>query len=278
MQQELKQSILVTGASSGIGRATVDYLAANGFGVYAGVRKVADQEDLRKIARVTPLLLDVTKQDSVEAAVKEITKAGTGLYGVVNNAGITLAGPLLSFSDAEMMEQFQVNIFGIHRVTRACFPLLLQSKGRIVMISSDSGFYATPFFGPYCASKFAVEGYSDSLRREMQLLDIKVILIEPGEINTPIWDKGQAMIERMKKSMDFPLSDLGLKLGNYAIEKGKSRGLPPVEVAKGVFHALTAEKPKVRYLICAKPFKYWMIRHLKAEKVDAMIKKALLEA
>ena len=277
MKQESTRWALVTGASTGIGRATVEYLAVNGWSVYAGVRKQIDQESLSHIEGITPLLLDVSKQDSVDTAIQEITNRGTGLDALVNNAGITLAGPLLSFNDAEMLEQFQVNFFGIHRVTRACFPMLRQSKGRIVMISSDSGFYSTPFFGPYCASKFAVEGYADSLRRELQFIDIKVIIIEPGEINTPIWDKGQAMVKRMEDHMDFPLADLGLKIGKYAIQKGKTRGILPIEVAKVVYKTITIDEPKARYLVTAKPFKYWMIRHLPAERVDKIMKKELLK-
>lgn len=184
------RSILVTGANSGIGLATAQYLASQGFHVYAGARNIATLEGLYKNSNITPVKLDVTNKEDVASVKKIIDRKASGLFGLVNNAGITKAGPLMDVSVEDLREQFEVNLFGVHQITQALFPMLLQAKGRIVMMSSDSGFFATPFVGPYCSSKFALEGYADSLRREVILCGVKVILIEPGRIMTPIWNKG----------------------------------------------------------------------------------------
>jgi short-subunit dehydrogenase len=144
------------------------------------------------------------------------------------------------------------------------------------MMSSDSGFFATPFFGPYCSSKFALEGYSDSLRREVFLCGIKVVLIEPGRITTPIWDKGEILLQHFESPSDSPFSRLAQKVGEYAIRKGRTAGLNPIEVAKVVYVALTQDKPAVRYLVAAKKLKYRMVKILPASRVDAMVQKELL--
>ena len=146
---------LITGSSSGIGKATAEVLAESGFGVYAGIRSMQHAEQFSSKNNIIPIVLDVTDPNVVLAAFKEIQKRGTGLFGLVNNAGIAKAGALMDISDEDMKEQFEVNLFGVHRVTRLFIPLLHESQGRIVMMSSDSGFFATPFFGPYCSSKFA---------------------------------------------------------------------------------------------------------------------------
>jgi short-subunit dehydrogenase len=268
----MEKWILVTGASTGIGRATAEYIAQNGFHVYAGARKKQDLDGLAQIPNIIPLQLDVTKQSDIELALSEIKKRGTGLYGVVNNAGIAVAGPLMDIPVEEIEENFNVNVFGIHRVTKACFPLLLESKGRIVMMSSDSGFFATPFFGPYCSTKFAVEGYADSLRRELLLYDVKVVLVQPGRITTPIWDKGEHLMQKFQGSI-FAKEAKGI--GDYAIRKGKTAGMNPVEVGKVVYQALTVPKPKLRYLVANNKMKYRMVKILPATTVDNMIRKEL---
>jgi NAD(P)-dependent dehydrogenase (short-subunit alcohol dehydrogenase family) len=275
--------ILVTGASTGIGQATLEYLATHGFHVYAGMRNTQDIEKWQHTHahNVIPVRLDVTNPNDVENVLEFIRNRKTGLYGLVNNAGMARAGPLMAIEEKTFQEQFEVNVFGIHRVTKAMFPLLYASRGRIVMMSSDSGFFATPFFGPYCSSKFAVEGYADSLRREIGLYDMKVILIQPGRITTPIWDKG----EQLLKQFDNPSSilamelfgDLARKVGEYAIRKGRTEGLRPVEVAKVVYQALTVPKPKVRYLIAPHTLRYRLVKILPACKVDEMVIKELRE-
>ena len=264
--------VLVTGASTGIGRAVTEYLASHGFFVYAGARKPSDLEELAKIEHVTPVKLDVTKDQDVTAAVDFVRRQGTGLFGLVNNAGIASAGPLMDIAEEELREQFEVNLIGIHRVTRGFFPLLLDSKGRIIMMSSNSGFFAAPFFGPYNASKFALEGYADSLRRELLLYDVKVVILQPGNINTPIWKKGERLLDKFPDSM-FKIE--ARKMGEYAINKGSTRGLPPRKVAEAVHKALTKKKPKLRYLIAPDRFRNFFLKRFPASWVDNIIKNEL---
>lgn len=265
-----KKWVLITGASTGIGRASAEYLANHGFRVYGGVRKDSDFDELNQLNNIMPVRLDVTNKESIRNAFNYIKTQDSGLYGLVNNAGIARAGPLMDLPVQELQEQFDVNIFGVHRVTKTFFPLLKKDRGRIIMISSDSGFFATPFFGPYCSSKFALEGYSDSLRRELLLCNMKVILIQPGRINTPIWDKGKKLLKRETKSH---LMKYAKKLGKEAIKKGKNEGIPPIEVAKLVYDALTDDNPKLRYLIAPSTLKYRLIKLLPEKWVDKMVKR-----
>nr|MDO8117211.1 SDR family oxidoreductase [Candidatus Sigynarchaeota archaeon] len=270
------RSILVTGASTGIGRAIAERLAANGFTVFAGARKEQDLEQLARIPNVEPIKLDVTSDGDVNAAVKVIERAGTGLFAVVNNAGIALAGPLADIDVADFEQQFAVNVVGVHRVTKAVLPSIIKSKGRVIMISSNSGFFAMPFFGPYCASKFATEGYSDALRRELALVDVKVVIIQPGRISTPIWDKGKGLLEKYRgREQESPFGTVGLKVGEYAIQKGNTAGLSPTKIAEAVHHALTSDKPRIRYLIAPDMFRNRMLKILPASKIDAMIHEEL---
>jgi NAD(P)-dependent dehydrogenase (short-subunit alcohol dehydrogenase family) len=267
-----KKSVLVTGANSGIGLATAQYLTSQGFHVYAGARNIAALESLLNNSNITPVKLDVTNTEDVLSAKEIIDQRATGLCGLVNNAGITKAGPLMDVSVEDLRAQFEVNVFGVHQITQAVFPLLLQTKGRIVMMSSDSGFFATPFVGPYCSSKFALEGYADSLRREVLPYGLKVILIEPGRIMTPIWKKG----EQILKSEKFVHSIFWREakaMGEYAIRKGKTSGLPSIEVAKIVYAALTAKNPKLRYIVAENKFEYQMMKILPAWYVDKMVMK-----
>ncbi len=264
------KSILVTGAGSGIGLATARYLATRGFHIYAGARNPADLKELANNANITPVKLDVTDARDVLEARRIIEQDGTGLFGLVNNAGITKVGPLMDVSVEELREQFEVNLFGVHQITQAVFPLLLQAGGRIVMMSSDSGFFATPFVGLYCSSKFALEGYADSLRREILLQGMKVIIIEPGRIRTPIWSKAEKDISNKEQVQSVFLKD-AMAMGRYAIRKGKTGGLPPDEVARVVYTALTAAKPKLRYIVADNKFEYRMMKILPASYVDKLV-------
>ena len=174
----------------------------------------------------------------------------------------------------DLYEQFDVNLFGIHRVTKAVFPLLLESKGKIVMISSDSGFYATPFFGPYCSSKFALEGYSDSLRRELLVFDVKVVIIEPGRVNTSIWEKGEESLKILLKRLKGSIFEkISKEVGEYAIEKGKTEGLNPREIAKLVHKILHIKEPKTRYLIALDKLRYRLIKILPDKMIDKKFEK-----
>jgi NAD(P)-dependent dehydrogenase (short-subunit alcohol dehydrogenase family) len=264
--------VLVTGASTGIGRAVTEFLAAHDFCVYAGARKKGDLDSLAQIENVVSIRLDVTIPEEVSAALDFVKARGTGLYALVNNAGNVVAGPLMDIPTADLNTQFEVNLYGVHRVTRTFFPLILESKGRIIMVSSNAGFFAAPFFGPYNASKFAVEGYSDSLRRELLLYDVKVIIIQPGSINTPIWRKGEALLETFPDSM-FEVE--ARKIGEYAIRKGTTEGLPPIMVAEEVHKALTKKKPKLRYIVAPDRLRNFLLKHFPASWIDKTIKKEL---
>lgn len=264
--------ILITGASTGIGRACAEYLAQNGFKVYAGARKQEDIIELDSIDNITSLKIDVTDYASIKNATNQIKENKSGLFGLINNAGIAKGGPLMEIPVEELQHQFNVNLFGIHRVTKACFPLLLESKGRIIMMSSNSGFFASPFFGPYNSSKFALEGYSDSLRRELALFGVKVVIIQPGRIKTPIWDKGEDLLHKFDGTM---FENFIRELGTYAIEKGKNDSLDPNEVAKLVFEGLTKEKPKTRYMIVPDKFRNRMLKILPDKMIDKIILKEL---
>jgi short-subunit dehydrogenase len=264
--------VLVTGANSGIGRATAEYLAANGFHVYAGARDTRTLESLGKNPNVTAVKLDVTNMADIIEVKKIIEGKGTGLFGLVNNAGITKAGALMDVSVEDMREQFEVNLFGVHQVTQALFPFILQSKGRMVMMSSDSGFFATPFVGPYCSSKFALEGYSDSLRREITSYGVKIIIIEPGRVVSAIWDKGEKILADAKYINSIFWNE-AKALGEYSIRKGKTEGLPPIEVAKIVHQALTLENPKLRYIVAKNSFEYMLMKISPAWYVDRLVLK-----
>lgn len=269
-----QKSVLVTGASSGIGLATAEYLAAQGFHIYAGARDKNALLFLSKISNITPVKLDVTDTSDIIEVKRIIEEKATGLFGLVNNAGITKAGPLMDVTVEDMRAQFEVNLFGIHQITRALFPFILQATGRIVMMSSDSGFFATPFVGPYCSSKFAVEGYSDSLRREITPYGVKVILIEPGRIATPIWDKGEKMLMSAKHQNSIFWKEVKA-LGDYSIRKGKTTGLSPLVVAKIVYQALILKKPKLRYIVARNSFEYRLMKILPSWYVDRLVLKKL---
>ena len=244
---------LVTGTSSGIGEASARHLAGLGFNVFAGVRK---SEDGERVAgpRIEPVIIDVTDDASVAAAAETIGAAvgNSGLAGLVNNAGIAVAGPLEFIDIAEFQRQLDVNVTGVLRTTQAMLPHLRNARGRIVNISSIGGRVAVPLVGPYAASKFALEGMSDSLRRELRPWGMHVALIEPGAVATPIWDKGVDQADEMDR--DAP-PEVRQRYGEVidavrkASEKNRTDGVPPQEVAEAVAHALTADKPKTRYLV-----------------------------
>ena len=244
---------VVTGASTGIGEATALHLASLGFNVFAGVRKDADAERI-KGDRIEPLKIDVTDQASVDAAAETVTEAAgnTGVAALVNNAGIAVAGPLEFIPIQEFERQLDVNVTGVLRATQAFMPLIRQARGRIVNISSIGGRVAAPLVGPYAASKFAIEGLSDSLRRELRPWGIHVSLIEPGAVATPIWGKS---LDESQELVDQAPPELNERYGEVidAIQKlsrkNATDGVPPQEVADAVAHAITADKPKTRYLV-----------------------------
>lgn len=250
----MMKNVLVTGASTGLGRSLALHLAGSGWRVFAGVRKSSDAEALAAEAQgeLLPLRLDVTAQESVAAAIGKIS-AGTGgqLHGLVNNAGIYLGGPLELMQPEEIEQTFAVNVTGLLRVTRACLPMLRAAGGRIINISSISGLVALPGVSVYAASKHAVEAITDSLRVELAPFGVRVIAVEPGGIKTPLWGKGVARDAAMPtdpstvavQELYAPIVKLLRKLN------ARPAGLPPEAVAKVVADALEAGRPKNRYLV-----------------------------
>jgi NAD(P)-dependent dehydrogenase (short-subunit alcohol dehydrogenase family) len=248
-----KGYVLVTGTSSGIGEACARHLAGLGYNVFAGVRK---QEDAERAAgpRIEPLIIDVTDAASVLAAAEQIGAAvgSRGLAGLVNNAGVAVAGPLEFIALEDFQRQLDVNVTGVLRTTQALLPDVRHARGRIVNISSIGGRVALPMVGPYNASKFALEGMSDTLRRELRPWGIHVALIEPGAVATPIWDKGVDQAESLERDAPPEVRErYGAVIDRIRKESEKNRteGVAPQEVADAVAHALTADKPKTRYLV-----------------------------
>lgn len=282
-QNSLDHAIVVTGASTGIGRAAVAKAVREGAHVFASVRKEADAESLRGEfgAAVTPLLFDVADEVAVRAGAAQVAAAlgNKRLYGLVNNAGIAVPGPLLHLDTDDLRRQFEINLFGVHNVTRAFADVLGADKertgkpGRIVMISSVGGRNGSPFVGPYSASKFALEGYSQSLRRELMLYGIDVIVIGPGAIATPIWDKAEG--EDLKRFSNTDYAPAVERVADYMLAQGK-QGLPPSDVGDLVWHCLSDPNPKVRYEILRKPLMDAALpRMLPPRTVDNIIAKRL---
>jgi len=250
------KTVLITGASTGIGKCCALHLDKLGFRVFAGVRKMVDGEALQQEASglLQPILIDVTDTASINQTVGmiEASVGQAGLAGLVNNAGIVVAGPLEFLPLEHIRHQFEVNVFGQLAVMQAFLPLLRRGTGRIVNISSVSGRIALPFIGPYAASKFALEAFSDSIRLELSQWGITVSIIEPGAIKTPIWEKtiktGSKILNSLpSKAHEFYGSAMK-KLPESSHQSGE-RGIPPEKVALAVTHALTAPTPKVRYIV-----------------------------
>jgi NAD(P)-dependent dehydrogenase (short-subunit alcohol dehydrogenase family) len=272
-----QRSVVVTGASTGIGQACVKVLTSGGFHVFGAVRKQTDAERLSNEfgAGFTPLLFDVTDKDAVARAAQKVEAAlgGETLFGLVNNAGIAVAGPLLYLKIDEFERQFAVNVTGQLIVTQAFAPLLgadsnrKGAPGRIVMISSVGGKNALPFAGPYAASKFAIEGLSESLRRELMLFGIDVVIVAPGAVLTPIWDKTEDAIAPFGNTPYAPV--LG-KMKEVMLANA-AKGLPPERIGEAVRTALTAARPRSRYTVAPNPFQVLLLRMLPRRLVDKMI-------
>ena len=276
------QSVVITGASTGIGWATAKLLLERGFRVFGSVRKQADADRLRGEfgANFTPLLFDVTDEAAVLAAAREVRAAlnGETLFGLVNNAGIAVAGPVLELAADEFRRQMDVNVIGPIIATQAFGPLLGSDpslkgpKGRIVMISSVAGKNGNPLTAAYAASKHAIEGLSESLRREMMLFGIDVIIIAPGPVKTPIWSKAEEVdISVYKNSPFFPALE---RVRKFMLHLGEI-GLPAEKIAERIADALTSASPKVRYQITPDPMRRLMTAVLPKRTVDKIIAKRL---
>ncbi len=240
-------AVLVTGASSGIGAAIARELARRGVVVFGTIRRPQDAAGLAKLG-ATPVTMDVTDAAAIAKAQAEVERAlaGRPLSGLVNNAGIPVAGPLELLPLAELRRILEVNVVGVVAVTQAFLPLLKQAHGRIVNISSVSGRAALPFMGPYAASKFALEGLSDSLRRELLPFGVDVIVVQPGSVQSKIWDKVEAM--DLSPYRGTPYGPALERFRDQAL-RGARRAPSPDGVARAVAKALTARRPPTRILV-----------------------------
>lgn len=252
-----QKHVVITGASTGIGRAAALRLAQNGFHVFAGVRKTAAAESLQEAAQgnpLTPIMLDVTQPDQIAAAAQEIgaTVGEAGLAGLVNNAGLVVASPLEFILLDELRYQIEVNVIGQVAVTQALLPCLRPAKGRIVNISSIAGRITIPAMAAYNASKHALETVSDGLRMELKPWGIEVICIEPGSIKTNIWDTGVTRANSTRQKLPAQAEEMYGTLLNKAersARRSEQQGIPAERVAIIIERALTVPRPKTRYLV-----------------------------
>jgi NAD(P)-dependent dehydrogenase (short-subunit alcohol dehydrogenase family) len=271
-------TVLLTGASTGIGRATALRLAGSGWTVLAGVRKVADGEALKADGgeRIVPIMLDVTDAAQIAAAAAEVGERGS-LDALVNNAGIGFAGPLELIPIDDLRNQLEVNVLGPVALTQALLPALRRAHGRVLFISSVGGRVAMAFLAPYAASKHAIEAIGDALRVELRSSNVQVALIEPGSVATPIWDKGRAQGENLRVP-----AELADQYGHVpaamrkALESTEWRGVPPEQVAETIERALTARRMRARYLIGRDAKAMLLAKRLLPDHVfDRVVRRAL---
>jgi NAD(P)-dependent dehydrogenase (short-subunit alcohol dehydrogenase family) len=276
------RSVVITGVSTGIGRAAAEVLAGKGFHIFGSVRRPGDAEALQaKLGDAfTPLVFDVTDAAGVQAAAAKVEAAlaGATLAGLVNNAGIAVAGPLLYLPVDEFRQQLEVNLTGVVIATQAFAPLMgaglpaRRDPGRIVNISSVGGKTANPFMAPYNVSKFGLEGLSESLRRELLPFGVDVVVVAPGAVATPIWDKADQV--DVSRYANTPYADALARIRAYMLQLGRT-GLPPERIGEVIHHALTAPKPKVRYTVAPDMFQIWMGEHLPKRMLDRIVGKRL---
>ena len=245
---EMQKAVLVTGASTGIGRKIAEDLAEQGYFVYAGARKQADLDALNEIDNIRAVKLDVTDPEQINAAVEAVRSGGLGLHGLVNNAGVFIGGPITEVSEDELIWLFDVNVFGVYRVTQAFAPLIIESKGRITTIGSISGILSGTFASQYSMSKHAIEAFTDSLAREMERFDVQVSVIEPGNYDSKIAESAFGrMADKGYANEDSPYAE---DLEKFLSQGGdRSRYKDPGEVSEAAMHALFAADPKRRYLV-----------------------------
>ncbi|NND57619.1 MAG: SDR family oxidoreductase [Xanthomonadales bacterium] len=243
-----QRAVLITGASTGLGRAMAELLAAKGHFVYAGARRDSDIAELSAIENIQGIRLDVTVQEDIDAAVKTITEAGRGLYGLVNNAGVAVLYPLIEIDEEEFDFQMDVNLYGPYRVTKAFAPLIIESKGRITTTGSISGILSGPLFGPYSMSKHAMEAFTDSLAREMERFDVTVSIIEPGNYESKIGANIAARLKARGFSTEGSLYKEDLERMMGWLDGDQISG-DPQEVAEAARKALFDDNPKRRYMV-----------------------------
>lgn len=253
-QDSIDRAVVITGASTGIGAACALELDRRGFRVFAGVRTDAAAQRLRQQAtgRLMPLMLDVTDAAGIAEAARTVAAAvgDAGLWGLVNNAGIVVAGPLELIPLEQLRRQLEINVIGPVAMTQAMLPLLRSGRGRIVSVGSLNGRLAVPFLGPYCASKFALEAITDALRLELRRWGIAVSVVEPGSVKTPIWEKTEAEADRLAERAGARLDELyGRDLAAFRTmaHRQAEQGMPVQKVVRAVVHALTSRRPRTRY-------------------------------
>lgn len=268
------RSVLVTGASTGIGRATALRMDGAGWRVFAGVRRAEDAASLRGAAsdRLVPVTLDVTDAAQVSAAADSVGAAvgEAGLDGLVNNAGIAVLGPLETLPLDDFRHQVEVNLTAQVAVTQAMLPLIRSTRGRIVFVSSIGGRMALPFGGPYHASKFGIEAVADCLRQELRPWRIEVAVIEPGSIDTPIWERGESIADEVAERApadQVALYGETMERFRAAVQRTAARGIPPEKVAKAISHALDARRPRTRYIVGADARGQALLRRLLPDRL-----------
>lgn len=272
---------LITGVSTGIGLATAEKILQAGWRVYGSVRRAEDAGDLQRKYpdRFHTLVFDVTDRKGIQSGIDQIKANGHQLTALVNNAGIAVSGPLEKLSEADIQKQFDVNVFGLLRLTQVGLPLLHDSVARglspvrIVNVSSVSGYVASPYTSLYSASKFAVEALTDGLRRELHTFDIDVVSIAPGPVKTPIWEKAS---DRREVFEDRYASVLPL-LDPY-LENAMKMAIPPEVVADKIFNALKASRPKPDQIVMPKGWMIRLMRILPKRWADRMVQSRLQNA
>jgi NAD(P)-dependent dehydrogenase (short-subunit alcohol dehydrogenase family) len=264
--------ILISGASTGIGRACAESLARQGHQVFAGVRSDSVSFDEKT---VTPVILEVTSEESIQSCLKKLESGGIDV--LINNAGIAVGGPLEAVGLEKLKQQFEVNVFGLYELTRAALPFLRKSSQAMVLnVSSVSGMFAAPYFGPYSASKFAVEALSDSWRRELRKFSIPVVLLEPGPIKTPIWEKSiLKTAEDLEASEVKELYEPELTQVLEHVEKEAKSAVPVEELAELVDRIVASKKPKARYVINGRKSLLRVMAMLPESWVDSIFEKGL---
>lgn len=273
---KMKKHIFITGCSSGIGFATVKALIDAGYTVHATVRSEKDKAELLNVSdKVTVYFMDVTDAASVIETTTELAAnlAGEPLLGLINNAGIAVAGPIEMIPMADFKFQFEVNVFGTLRVTQAVLPFMDESNAYIVNISSKAALVSLPFTGAYSASKKAIEGFTDSMRRELSETGIKFVLIEPGAVKTPIWDKAEEIDLEPYKGTRY---ERVMDRVKAEVVKGGRHGASVEKLAELITSIFSNSNPKTRYIYSASPLKEILIpKWLSDKKLDSIVKKKL---
>lgn len=250
-----QKAVLITGASSGIGRNMAETLAREGYFVYAGARKQADIDELSTIENIEGIRLDVTVQEQIDAAVAHVRDAGRGLYGLVNNAGVGVIWPLIEVDEDDMQFQMDVNTFGPWRVTRSFAPLIIESKGRITTTGSISGILSGMMAGPYSMSKHAVEAFTDSLAAEMRKFGVMVSVIEPGNYRSSIIDSLMRRMDNRGLSAEGSLYQAEIEgmIERFGEGYDQSYYKEPDEVSAALLEFLEDDNPKRRYMVVPAP-------------------------